>query len=548
MHHKHIIHALPLVASVLGRSYGVQVEIGGSTACTNGRTIYLPSLPLGADAATLGLVRGFLDHESAHIRETDFAVLRAARLSPLERHIWNTLEDWRVEQKLAAVFPGCRQNLTWLIRHLFLKTNTVDAAQAPGTQAEQPEQESLALAILNWLLFAVRTWSVAELAPQRDAYAKVVEQAFPGLLAGLEAVLHTVPSRCHNTQETIAVAREMVELLQRYLHQPPDLPSPSSHLQSGTSPSSGESGTGNGTSPPRHDLQSLLEARASVLPQDVGHLLAEKIQGASKQDGEKLRVAVATGKEAKSLGLREQTATRTATTALRTRLQALLQSTVITRNRPGHRGRLDTHRIHRLTVGDTRLFLRPGERHGLHTAVHILLDCSGSMSGRPMELAGQACFAVASALHAIPGISVAVTAFPGDQTPPDTMQARHRCTVAPLLRPQEKLHSRFSVSAAGSTPMAEALWWVIQQLHPLPESRKIILIISDGEPDSHEAAIAALQTATANGCETYGIGLNTQAIHKLLPGHSRSISQITELAENMFALLHQALLPQGMPA
>ena len=45
----------------------------------------------------------------------------------------------------------------------------------------------------NELLFAVRTWSVAELAPQRDAYAKVVEQAFPGLLAGLEAVLHTVP-------------------------------------------------------------------------------------------------------------------------------------------------------------------------------------------------------------------------------------------------------------------------------------------------------------------------------------------------------------------
>ena len=62
IHKQHIIRALPLIASVLGRQYGVRVSIGGTSACTNGSTIYLPALPVEADSTVLALVRGFLDH------------------------------------------------------------------------------------------------------------------------------------------------------------------------------------------------------------------------------------------------------------------------------------------------------------------------------------------------------------------------------------------------------------------------------------------------------------------------------------------------------
>ena len=65
---------LPMVASVLGKKYGVQVEIGGNTACTDGKVIRLPTLPLESDSILINLVRSYLDHESAHIRETDFSV------------------------------------------------------------------------------------------------------------------------------------------------------------------------------------------------------------------------------------------------------------------------------------------------------------------------------------------------------------------------------------------------------------------------------------------------------------------------------------------
>ena len=67
-----IVRSLPLVASVLGKRYGVKVAIGGDKACTDGSTIHLPALPPDGDETLLGLVRSFIDHESAHVRSTDF--------------------------------------------------------------------------------------------------------------------------------------------------------------------------------------------------------------------------------------------------------------------------------------------------------------------------------------------------------------------------------------------------------------------------------------------------------------------------------------------
>ena len=46
---KDIMDCLPLLASVLGNQYGVTVEIGGSEAYTDGKTIHLPALPLDSE-------------------------------------------------------------------------------------------------------------------------------------------------------------------------------------------------------------------------------------------------------------------------------------------------------------------------------------------------------------------------------------------------------------------------------------------------------------------------------------------------------------------
>ena len=44
------IRALPLIASMLGNKLGVKVDIGNrENACTDGNTIYFPSLPVDTD-------------------------------------------------------------------------------------------------------------------------------------------------------------------------------------------------------------------------------------------------------------------------------------------------------------------------------------------------------------------------------------------------------------------------------------------------------------------------------------------------------------------
>ena len=40
---KDIMSCLPLLACILGKQYNITVEIGGTTAYTNGKTIHIPS-------------------------------------------------------------------------------------------------------------------------------------------------------------------------------------------------------------------------------------------------------------------------------------------------------------------------------------------------------------------------------------------------------------------------------------------------------------------------------------------------------------------------
>jgi cobalamin biosynthesis protein CobT len=240
----------------------------------------------------------------------------------------------------------------------------------------------------------------------------------------------------------------------------------------------------------------------------------------------------------------ELEASRQVTTALSTRLQALMQSVRSIRNHNGYAGVLDTRKLHTLATGNAKVFLRRGERIGVNTAVHILLDSSSSMCGIQMTLASQTCFAVASALHGIRGINLGVTAFPGRPVK-DTYSSyqQNGATVAPVLRHNRKMHTEFSMEADGGTPMAPALWWVLQQLYFLPEPRKLILLITDGMPDDLAAARTAVKAALAQGVEVYGIGMMTDSVFNLLPAaYGRKIMDIRELAPAMFGILQGALV------
>lgn len=166
----------PLVASILGRKYGVQVEMGGADAYTDGSVIHLPALPGDVPDTLLALARGYVDHEAAHIRDRDSGLEAGWPFAPRNACLEHPPRLW-VEHKLASIFPGCRQNFDWLIRHIF-------GSESSGVAA-QP-----AMQILNRLLLAeVRSWDVQALATNRNILAEQVDNIFPGLRLKVGLVL-----------------------------------------------------------------------------------------------------------------------------------------------------------------------------------------------------------------------------------------------------------------------------------------------------------------------------------------------------------------------
>ena len=561
---KDILNCLPLLASVLGDQYGVQVRIGGKEACTNGKIIHLPSLPMDCEPETLALAKGFCDHEAAHIRHTDFGVLNAANLDPVTFNLFNCLEDWRVEKKLSAIFPGCRQNLNWLIRRFF-----VEQAQ-PRAGGDPP-----ALAVLDYVLLTVRSWDVDAVNRIRLHAAAILRKQFPGLKETLDAILIKVRIHCSDTASAVAFARQMAQSIRQW-EPPQEAKSGESHTQNDGKKGDGHeiprkghtsdedtsirdnachsdsASQGDGADLPacasqaqpfvlagraKKQLTALLHAEAQDLPQNLGELLSATLTSQlAESSAESFTVAVEGFRQTGALPEEQKLQALQASIALRTRLQGLLQAQTQRRCSIGRRGALHPGSLYRLQVGNPNVFQKESVHQGLNTAVHILLDVSGSMSGAPIYLARQACFAVAKALENIQGVNPAVTAFPA---------LAGTSSVFPVMRHGQKTPDTFDISASGGTPLAEALWWVLQTMLPLREQRKIILIITDGVPDRPQAAVKTLHEAQKLGFEIYGVGIKNDHVAQLLPQTNRIINDLPELAPAMFGLLQQALLKGG---
>ena len=83
----------------------------------------------------------------------------------------------------------------------------------------------------------------------------------------------------------------------------------------------------------------------------------------------------------------------------------------------------------------------------------------------------------------------------------------------------------------------------MQEMLSLKEERKIVVVLSDGMPDSVESAQYAITQAKRIGFEIYGIGIVSSAISQILPETSKTIWNLNELTQALFSLLQKALVP-----
>jgi len=182
-------------------------------------------------------------------------------------------------------------------------------------------------------------------------------------------------------------------------------------------------------------------------------------------------------------------------------LRSLVQSENRTSVRNTERGRrINSRKLARLSQGDARVFRKSDYREAPNTAIHLLVDVSGSMywgnKPRPVDIAYEATLGLALALESIEGTSVGITAFDDE--------------AWPILKQGESVQSaveNFGSSGSGFTATHQALLLAAQALSTCREPRKIIFVITDGSPDDRAATIENVKRCEAAGIEVMAIGI-----------------------------------------
>lgn len=198
-------NALPIVAAALGRKFSVEVGVGGHDACTDGRRIRIPDVQ--DDPASRDLAWGYLAHEAAHVRYTDFAVYElAAREGPLQEMLQNRIEDVRIERELARPYPGTRTTIVKVLRRML----------AEGRMSAPQPTDHPAQVLAAYLLLTLRHEVLNQrvLAEEAGKAAAILRQVFPApFLARLRSLMDEVPGLT-STAETVDLARRIRRLIE----------------------------------------------------------------------------------------------------------------------------------------------------------------------------------------------------------------------------------------------------------------------------------------------------------------------------------------------
>lgn len=189
----------------------------------------------------------------------------------------------------------------------------------------------------------------------------------------------------------------------------------------------------------------------------------------------------------------------TATGKLRGQLTGLFEAQYQKKSLPAESGsRLSKKNLYLVGVNtpDKRVFTTNRTIKRENTAVSILVDSSGSMAGREIELACTSGYAVAKCIDEMRGVTCNVGAFSSGLS--GVMEVKS-------FEAKTDLRRFYKVSATGGTPTAEAILWAGHKLSMRRENRRLIILFTDGAPNNPYTAREAIKTVGEYGIETFVI-------------------------------------------
>ncbi len=544
-------NALPIVAAAYGEKFGVKVLIQGQDAFTDGERIVIPTANPD-DPHYQQIAWGYLAHEAAHIRHTNFEMVQKASSKPIRKTLLNIIEDVRIENELAKDYPGTRRSISQVIEYM------VDTQQMCV-----PEQLEPASNLQAWLLCRLRCHFLGQkaLTPLYQAVDERVRQLFPAAaMSRLSAMLTAVPSLA-STGEVLKLVDAIVAMLEEESRPPQDESDADSGNDIGQDASNDSNNSSDSQTPEADssamvdaaetgdsdnsdqadNLRQALEASAAQFEPDTFAQVAEVL---SEQAEGHQGVTPLSLPQAEQAMLGDEailTLSASESAQIRARIRGMVQSSQDNRNHAQRHGlRVATHRLAASQAGESRLFIQRQPRIAPNAAVHLLVDISGSM-GKPIgegnrkyfHIANEAALALAMALEGIPGVVPAVSYFPGIHQ-----------EVSIALLPKQSVRHRaacFDQKPRGCTPMAQAMWFAANSLLAQKQKRKLMIVLTDGDPDDWAATHDIVDRCRRSGFELLGIGIQTRSVEKFFP-QSIVINDVKDLKRELFEVTQQLLI------
>ena len=555
---------LEIVGAAISRDPKVEIAVGGSDAyCTeeNGRTrIVLPNLGDDKLPETLG----FLWHEAGHARFTPKGLSLA---DSMLHGVWNALEDPRMESRIIDSYPGAASRLSAVVAHVFHDgaqcaepTGPLDVVMwvnlklraerllQPVSKRLLAQVEANARAAVGDAI-ADRAWEIA-----LQAFADRDGSTVPACAGEILALLN-LPGSSQEDQQGDGGSSDGQKKQPGQSGDQKTSPSPEQGDGEGNASSSSQDGEEKDAPSQRNRRGGVSKKRSktpSRQPLDesvfknvsLGDILRDTLKEASKGhrtdalSGPLARLTIEDDPRAASSKVTGEDIVQMAAglSGLRQALVRLIQARKEKPVAPKMTGnRLLSRRLYQAATPEPRIFGGRQNVKAVNTALQVLVDLSGSMndgSTASWKKAQVVAYAMARALQGQTGVVVKVDAF-------------RYVNLVPMVgwgkRPDP---NRFRVPPVGSTPTGNAIYTVLPDLLGRAEAKKVLIVITDGDPDNQVSAIRAITTAREGGVIVIGIGIGSgshNAVKRLFGQHAVLADSVEDLPKVLSGVLSQAL-------
>ncbi|EKS9793901.1 MULTISPECIES: cobaltochelatase CobT-related protein [Burkholderia] len=558
---------LTRLARTLAQRHGIEVRFARHGPSAQRDLLVLPDTLLAGDDdvdVDDDAITGLVDLYAARVRFSAIDDL-AALASPVVRAIAQAIDDRRAASRLAALYPGAmtflrrmrattaadtlhrwprmawRDRLVWRIERALWDEPLPAIERVPSLDAT--------MAASGDLVDAAR--AATSTADSIRAAHRIVERVRALASAGANNMMFTADPG--STIDSDSIAAEFESDGQ---HAPDD----------SRAPVSAESGAG-----------AIADTASSTEAPTPGDAMPPGTIRLSADNRPLLSVPLTTafdtvtdftGNGEPARWHRLRSAARAQTEPLKLKLERALKVDEQTRwKREQERGELDRMSLARLVTspGYRTPFRVRRAAPGRDAAVSLLIDCSGSMAGRKIELATLCAAALCDALTQL-GFACEVLGYSSVED--GAMRAHYQRWIDAgrdtygynrfVERLDLRVYKRFDsdnpsglacIECGHENPDGEALSWAAERLLAKRARRRILMVLSDGYPATGDGNPAILRTdlrarvdaLRERRVELIGVGILDDAVETFYPVSS-VVEHLHELPGAAFSVLSDTLL------